>query len=201
MNGFGYDWHCLSHPSNLSFFRMPQPDDIPKILDRIAKGEQTEADLSVLKDLLNRSDTPLGAALSHRVSSVQQQGKYSVNIQQGEGIQIGDRTYVDINDEAVRAIAQAIRAEAQEPKSSGKEAVNIALSTQERMELSETLYALLPQQFNMLLFTLNPPAGVVPPMSAPGGDRASALLNWAEAPGGCGLRGLKQTLDHVLSRL
>ena len=75
------------------------------------------------------------------------------------------------------------------------------MNTQERIELSQTLYALLPQQFNMLLFTLNPPAGVIPPMAAAGGDRASALLNWAEAPGGCGLSELKHALNQVINHL
>jgi hypothetical protein len=50
----------------------------------------------------------------------------------------------------------------------------------------------------MLLFAAEPPAGVVPPMPAPQADRASALLTWAEAPGGCGLTVIQEILKTIL---
>ncbi|NEQ42231.1 MAG: hypothetical protein F6K00_01200 [Leptolyngbya sp. SIOISBB] len=69
------------------------------------------------------------------------------------------------------------------------------------MNLIQTLYALVPQQFNMLIFVLNPPTGIIPPMSAPVGDRASALLAWAEGSEGCGLLELQYSLNKVLKRV
>lgn len=51
----------------------------------------------------------------------------------------------------------------------------------------------------MLLFSVNPEPGLIPPMPAPQGDRTAALLTWAEAPGGCGLSVLQQLLDTIVN--
>ena len=61
------------------------------------------------------------------------------------------------------------------------------LSASQRLRFIRQLNAILPQQFNMLLFAVNPPNGLVPPMPAPQDVRTSALLSWAEEPGGCRL--------------
>jgi Telomere resolvase len=61
------------------------------------------------------------------------------------------------------------------------------------------LNEIVPQHFNMLLFAVNPPAALIPPMPAPQGDRTSALLTWAEASGGCGLSVLEELLDRKSS--
>lgn len=73
------------------------------------------------------------------------------------------------------------------------------LSAVERSSLIRTLNGLVPQQFHELLFALNPPAGVVPPMLASQGDRTFALLSWAEGPNGCGLAQVKQILEGLLN--
>jgi HEAT repeat protein len=65
---------------------------------RIESGTATAADLQRLRDLLMSPD-----------ESIVQFGKYNVHIGQGQEIQIGDRMYVEIDDEAIRAIATAIR--------------------------------------------------------------------------------------------
>jgi hypothetical protein len=62
------------------------------------------------------------------------------------------------------------------------------LSASQRLRFTRQLNSILPQQFNMLLFAANPEPGLVPPMPAAQGDRISALLTWAEGPGGCGFR-------------
>jgi TIR domain len=74
-----------------------------------------------------------------------------------------------------------------------------SLSTTQRLQFIRHLNEIVPQHFNMLLFALNPPAGLVPPMPAPQGDRTSALLTWAEAPGGCGLSVLQQLLETIVN--
>jgi len=66
-------------------------------LTRLECGTATAADLQRLQEILASGDAQLV-----------QWGKYNINIGQGQGIQIGDRTYVEIDDEAVRAIATAI---------------------------------------------------------------------------------------------
>jgi hypothetical protein len=67
------------------------------------------------------------------------------------------------------------------------------LSAAQRFQFIRQLNAILPQQFNMLLFAVNPPAGLIPPMPAPQGDRAAhALLTWAEAPAVAGSRCLRR---------
>ncbi len=73
---------------------MPVPDDPLTILDRIGKGEQTEADVVTLRWLLSASDR----------QDVLQLGKYNVNIGQGQDIQIGDRNYQGADAEAIREI-------------------------------------------------------------------------------------------------
>ena len=55
---------------------MPQPTELSVILERIANGEHTEADLQALRDVLNQGD---------RLLSLRQVGKYSVNIQRALG--------------------------------------------------------------------------------------------------------------------
>ncbi|MBW4564607.1 MAG: CHAT domain-containing protein [Mojavia pulchra JT2-VF2] len=69
----------------------------------------------------------------------------------------------------------------------------------DRFKLIKLLNDLPPQQLDMLLFTVDAPNGVVPPMTAPQGDRAAALLRWAQGPTGCGLETLQQELDNILS--
>ena len=69
--------------------------------------------------------------------------------------------------------------------------------TTDRLDLVQKLSALASGQFNMIVFAVNPPPGIVPGMPAPQADRAFALLSWAESPGGCGLDVVKQAFDQV----
>jgi hypothetical protein len=66
-----------------------------------------------------------------------------------------------------------------------------------RLKFFRTLSALTSTEFDGLLFTLNPPAGIVPGPAAPAGSRVSALLGWAEGPTGCGLNTVQQTLAAI----
>jgi hypothetical protein len=61
------------------------------------------------------------------------------------------------------------------------------------------LNALPSVQLEVLIFTLNPPQGLVPPDSAAQGIRASALLKWAEGTGGCGLLTVQEALEAILN--
>ena len=70
----------------------------------------------------------------------------------------------------------------------------IRISHQERMRLIQQLSELAVQQFNMLIFAVKPPGGIIPPMPAAQGDRAFALLSWAEAPGGCSVVAIQELL-------
>ncbi len=72
-------------------------------------------------------------------------------------------------------------------------------SQAERVSLLNQLNAVTTQQFNIFIYTLKPPDGIIPPMPAPQSDRVIALLYWAEAPGGCGLAHVKQTFDKILN--
>lgn len=71
------------------------------------------------------------------------------------------------------------------------------LSVSERIEVAETLSAIPPQQFNIIVFALDTPAGIIPSMPAPQMDRAMALLVWAESPAGCGVSEVQQLLRRV----
>jgi hypothetical protein len=72
-------------------------------------------------------------------------------------------------------------------------------SPTERRNLIQKLNALPTQQFNILVFTLNPPAGLIPPMPAPQGDRTYSLLSWAEGSTGCGLLQVEQILTELMN--
>jgi hypothetical protein len=67
----------------------------------------------------------------------------------------------------------------------------------ERIKLNDDLNAIVPGQFNMLLFALNPPPGLVPPMPAPQAERSTALLAWATSPSGVGLKTLEEVLRLI----
>jgi hypothetical protein len=73
-----------------------------------------------------------------------------------------------------------------------------SLSSTERLGLMQQLNALSAQQLNMLIFALNPPSGLIPPMPAAQGDRTFVLLSWAEGPGGGGVLQVQQVLDAIL---
>ena len=74
----------------------------------------------------------------------------------------------------------------------------IAMSASERLQLITTLNALSPVEFEVLITTLNPPSGLVPPSSAAQGLRSSALLQWIEGPTGPGLNELQAVLGQVM---
>ncbi len=70
----------------------------------------------------------------------------------------------------------------------------------DRRSLIRDLNGLPPQQLDELIFALNPPAIIVPPISAPHGNRTSALLQWAESNTGCGLKELQFLLYEISPR-
>ena len=79
---------------------MIDPDELSSIINRIATNNQTETDIAVLRQVLSAGENP---------QATTQFGKYNVNIGQGQGIQIGDRTYLELNDEAIQALIRAIQ--------------------------------------------------------------------------------------------
>jgi hypothetical protein len=79
---------------------MIDPDELSRIIDRIATNKQTKADIAFLRQELSTGDNP---------QATTQFGKYNVNIGQGQGIQIGDRTYLELNEEAIQALIRAIQ--------------------------------------------------------------------------------------------
>jgi len=73
-------------------------NDLPAILDRIASGQHTEADIDILRQIWGSGDR----------QSLLQLGKYGVNIGQGQDIHIGDRIYIQWDKEAVQALTKAL---------------------------------------------------------------------------------------------
>jgi len=78
---------------------MTNPDELSSIINRIVRGKHTDADIATLRQVLGASDRQIATQL----------GKYNVNIAQGQGIQIGDRTYLELNDEAIQALIRVIQ--------------------------------------------------------------------------------------------
>jgi hypothetical protein len=69
----------------------------------------------------------------------------------------------------------------------------------ERFSLIQQLNGLPPEQLDIIIFTVNPPPGIIPPASASVGSRTPALLNWAEGTGGCGLDRVQQVLEGLIN--
>ena len=73
---------------------------------------------------------------------------------------------------------------------------NGSLSPKKRLELAELLAELPDTQFKKMIFALRPPSGILPGDTAPQGDRAVALLTWAEGIG-TGIPELLQILELI----
>jgi len=78
---------------------MANSNDINSIIDRIARGNHTEADIAVLREVLSSGDRQAATQL----------GKYNVNIGDGKEIHIGDRIYNRLDDQTIQAIVKAIQ--------------------------------------------------------------------------------------------
>jgi hypothetical protein len=70
-------------------------------------------------------------------------------------------------------------------------------SINQRMALMQKLEQSSPQRFNILVYLLKVPAGLVPSMPVKQSDRVIALLAWAEGPQGCGLSYIEQIWTEV----
>ncbi|RCJ28383.1 hypothetical protein A6770_23945 [Nostoc minutum NIES-26] len=75
---------------------MTTPEELNAILERIVKNQQTETDITVLRQSLSGGQI------------VSQQGKYAVNLGQGQEIHIGDRTYYGADAELIREIIRSL---------------------------------------------------------------------------------------------
>ncbi|MCY7333210.1 MAG: transcriptional regulator [Pseudanabaena sp. CAN_BIN31] len=75
------------------------PDKLTEIIDRIAIGQHTEADIDTLRQIWGMGDR----------QSLLQLGKYGVNIEHGQDIHIGDRIYVSWNKDAINALIEVIQ--------------------------------------------------------------------------------------------
>ncbi|NEQ29518.1 MAG: NACHT domain-containing protein [Leptolyngbya sp. SIO4C5] len=78
---------------------MSTRDRLLEIIERIAANAHSQADLDLLRQALRAGEA----------QSVLQSGKYNVSVGQGQDIQVGDRTYVSINNEAIRAIVAELQ--------------------------------------------------------------------------------------------
>lgn len=76
-----------------------EQEELLAIIERIATEKHSEVDINLLRETLSNENR----------RSLLQLGKYNINIGQGgERIHIGDHTFVEIDDEAVTAIAATL---------------------------------------------------------------------------------------------
>jgi hypothetical protein len=66
--------------------------------------------------------------------------------------------------------------------------------------ISQKLQSLPVEFFNMIVYALAPPPGLVPPMPESQDKRSDALLAWAAGPSGPGLVAVSQLLDLISSK-
>ncbi|GBE90954.1 NACHT C-terminal helical domain 2-containing protein [Nostoc cycadae] len=75
---------------------MTTPEELNAILERIVKKQQTETDITFLRQSLSGGQI------------VSQQGKYAVNLGQGQEIHVGDRIYQGADAEIIREIIRSL---------------------------------------------------------------------------------------------
>ena len=73
---------------------MISPERLQQILHRIENGQQTDEDITFLRQLLSTGDRQIST----------QMGKYNVNIGEGKEVHIGDRTYNQWDKDAMEAL-------------------------------------------------------------------------------------------------
>ncbi|MBW4559642.1 MAG: tetratricopeptide repeat protein [Mojavia pulchra JT2-VF2] len=76
---------------------MTSPEELNSILERIVKYQHTESDIALLQQWVSSGS-----------QIVSQQGKYAVNLGQGQEIHIGDRIYQGADAEVVKGILQEV---------------------------------------------------------------------------------------------
>jgi hypothetical protein len=69
---------------------------------------------------------------------------------------------------------------------------------EERLRLRMNLDKLSPSQFNMLIFSLSPPADAIPPLPAPQNERIDSLLDWAKGQSGRGIAEVRSVFQEML---
>lgn len=79
------------------------PDVLNALLERVKNGQTTEADVDTLHQWLSVDAE----------RSVVQIGKYNINLEQGQNIQIGDRNYQGADAETIRELLQDVLQEYQ----------------------------------------------------------------------------------------
>lgn len=77
---------------------MSASHDLRELLDRIATGEETDGDRQILRQLLHDKNG----------QSVVQLGKYTVNLEQGREIHVGDRIYQGADANTIKTVIQAV---------------------------------------------------------------------------------------------
>ena len=74
-------------------------EQLDTILDRFVKCSQTDADIVSLRQVLSNI---LSGIASESPQIVLQLSKYSINVDKAKGLQIGDHTFQEVNDEAMK---------------------------------------------------------------------------------------------------
>lgn len=104
---------------------MTTPEELKAILDRIVKHQQTETDITVLRQWL------IGGS-----QIVSQQGKYAVNLGHGQEIHIGDRIYQGADTEVIREIVRSIL---EELKITGQFATSQEISSLSSQQIEQSI--------------------------------------------------------------
>jgi HEAT repeat protein len=108
-------------PTRVILEQFPELRDLQRELHQqdqqwanLLKPIETSNSSSCSITITGDANSPIVAGDNNVVSSsnVVQHGKYNIHISEGKDIQIGDRTYVEINQDEVKAIAAAIQQKA-----------------------------------------------------------------------------------------
>lgn len=86
---------------------MPDYYDIDSILERIRCSKHTNADITLLHEILNAITSTVTSDEYRQVTL--QLGKYNVNIGDGKEIHIGDNIYQQWDEQAIQALVKAIQ--------------------------------------------------------------------------------------------
>ncbi|MEO0377671.1 MAG: tetratricopeptide repeat protein, partial [Cyanobacteria bacterium P01_A01_bin.17] len=78
---------------------MISSEQLEAIVERIGQDKHSKADIDTLRQLL----------ITGEQIDLLQLGKYNINIGQGQDIQIGDRNYIEWNEDAIQSLIEIVQ--------------------------------------------------------------------------------------------
>ncbi|GJD19103.1 hypothetical protein RIVM261_040590 [Rivularia sp. IAM M-261] len=144
---------------------MSNSEDINNVINRIATGEHTDADITVLREVFSSGDRQVALQL----------GKFNVTIGQGERIHIGNNIYQQWDEQAIQALVKAIQ-----------QAMPKNVPTQFQSLIADKIEGFVGREYvfdAINAFTANNPKGYFTIIGDPGQGKSAILAKYVQDTG------------------